>query len=740
MFYCKAVLCKKKGVVMKNSVIGFPIILLFTGAVISCQSPFFGEQLKSEHIEEEVYVPPQYDKVVPPLSVSATDNVTDKIEISWTKVAAASGYRIYRSEDAATGFEFLAETSETSFSDDGSILPLKSGVSYYYKISSVNPENVESALTEAVAGRCYLRNGEVIPPAVVTASQGSFGDRIVVSWDAVPTAASYRVFRAGSETGPFDGEALIAETGANVYEDNDTNLKPGQNYYYKIQSVGKAAQPEEVPPSSVLSSPVSGYLADPTVPEVTGLSASTADPDKVLLTWNAVDCPVRLFRAEAENGVYEVLADIAAGSEYSDLKSNGNLKEKVYFYKIQAVRSETEKGILSAPVEGHVPIQPPQITLTGGDVIIDINRTRTFIDPGFSAFDNFDGELTSYCIVDESEIDFTKRGEWTVYYSVTDAAGQTDKVERKVKTIFLPNLDNADIVVLSDYAAAGQMFSVEIQGVQPAEVPSELGTSYSYSWSVDSGTVSGDTARVSMLVSVSDSKVQDKKIVVTVSTADGSVSCEKNIPIYPSLTSFGSDFLSAGNIAPYTADIKVLWYNKFSGWVIEEGSDLVSDYDYTYNGGAVWTTEDENLENIIKCSDGLFVVSDTSAYFDWLGAGDAAETAVRLKGPEFGVCAGVRYEIKTRIYRGAGSKADVFVRIGNGTVFSDFAVSTTEGWTDYVFDFVSETDETVSLQVWKMPSGVRQWGDITKGETGNLRTGSDQKEVRIDYITISYKN
>ena len=738
MFYCKAVLCKKKGVVMKNSVIGFPIILLFTGAVISCQSPFFGEQLKSEHIEEEVYVPPQYDKVVPPLSVSATDNVTDKIEISWTKVAAASGYRIYRSEDAATGFEFLAETSETSFSDDGSILPLKSGVSYYYKISSVNPENVESALTEAVAGRCYLRNGEVIPPAVVTASQGSFGDRIVVSWDAVPTAASYRVFRAGSETGPFDGEALIAETGANVYEDSDTNLKPGQNYYYKIQSVGKAAQPEEVPPSSVLSSPVSGYLADPTVPEVTGLSASTADPDKVLLTWNAVDCPVRLFRAEAENGVYEVLADIAAGSEYSDLKSNGNLKEKVYFYKIQAIRSETEKGILSAPVEGHVPIQPPQITLTGGDVIIDINRTRTFIDPGFSAFDNFDGELTSYCIVDESEIDFTKRGEWTVYYSVTDAAGQTDKVERKVKTIFLPNLDNADMVTDVRYIVSGRMFTVTLTDVRPAEVPEGLDTDYTYEWTVRSGQVTGSGSSCTVLADSQHASAQEMELTVKISTADGSQTLTKKLFVYPNLTPFCTTFPENGKWSPFTADRKILWKKFSSGWVIEEAANLTTDNNYTYAGGVHEASK--NQEAVLKVENNEFVMCDTSTEWSYLGCGDAAETAVRLKSPEFGIFAGVEYRIGVRIYRAPDSGADVFVRIGNDIVYKDFETVKTEGWRTYTFDYVAEQDNTVSLQVWKMPVGVRDWNGLTEGETGNLRTGSDQKEVRVDDLSVAYKN
>ena len=96
---------------------------------------FFGETLNAEHVEEEVYVPPQYDKVVPPLTVSATQNGVDKIDLTWSNVVSASGYRIYRSEESETGFELLSEVSETVFSDNGSIFPLKLGVSYYYKIS-----------------------------------------------------------------------------------------------------------------------------------------------------------------------------------------------------------------------------------------------------------------------------------------------------------------------------------------------------------------------------------------------------------------------------------------------------------------------------------------------------------------------------------------------------------------------------------------------------------------------------
>ena len=728
---------------MKKFLIGLPMGLIFLGVTDSCQSPFFGETLNAEHVEEEVYVPPQYDKVVPPLTVSATQNGVDKIDLTWSKVVSASGYRIYRSEESETGFELLSEVSETVFSDNGSIFPLKSGVSYYYKISSVNLENVESSLTAAVVGRCYLQNGEVVPPSVVTASQGSYSDRIVVSWDSVPTAAEYRVLRFETEA---EGVSMLEISESNVcietdqtrFEDTSQTLTPGKNYYYRVQSVGAVTDPGDEPVSSVLSVAAGGYLADPTVPAVQGLHASTTDPEQVLLTWEAVNCPVRIFRAEDDaEGNYVVLTDVASGTEYADTKSSGNLKEKKYFYKIQAVKSETEKGVLSAAVEGHVPIEPPVITLKDGDIVIDINRTRTFVDPGYEATDNFDGDLTSYCLVDESAIAFTKRGEWFVTYSVTDAAGQTTTVERKVKTVFLPNIDNADIVTTSRYAVDKSLFTVEVQGIQPPEVPEGLDTSYSYEWSVPNGEVTGYGSSCTVLVKMGNTVVQETDVSVKISTLDGFETLTKKILIYPDLSGVCTDFSNNGKWNPYTADYRLVWKKYKNTWTLEEKTGLTANTIYSYLPEG---TIGHLTENIISVSGGEFIMHDTSVYKEFWDHGDAAETAVRLRSPEFGIAAGVEYQISVRIYRAEGSKADVFVRVGNENVCKDFETVKSAGWQTYTFDYTPDADNTVSLQVWKMPVGVRVWSDVTDGDSGNLRTGSDQKEVRIDDLSVTYKN
>ncbi|MEG2083875.1 MAG: DUF5011 domain-containing protein, partial [Oscillospiraceae bacterium] len=72
----------------------------------------------------------------------------------------------------------------------------------------------------------------------------------------------------------------------------------------------------------------------------------------------------------------------------------------------------------------------PQITLNASDEItIDIGSE--YIEPGFAAFDNFDGELTDKVSV-SGEVDTLTPGEYTISYSVGDSNGNTAVVKRRV--------------------------------------------------------------------------------------------------------------------------------------------------------------------------------------------------------------------------------------------------------------------------------------------------------------------
>ena len=727
-----------------------------TAALFSCANPFFGEEVRSAHFEQEEYTPPQYERLSPPSTVIATENEIDKIVLTWSKVSAAVEYRVYRSESADSGFKLLVEVQDPTFTDTGAILSLKSGLSYYYKIACVSVEGIESALSTAVVGRCYLSNGEVIPPPEVIASQGAFQDKIEVKWTEIPTALYYRVFRSETdEAGSFEAaEAFIADNvSETVFVDTDVEL--GKVYYYKIQSVGASPEPGAEPVSSTLSVSGSGCLASFSVGAVEGFSASVDISNGVYLEWNPVDFPVEIFRAEAQSvdGIesefeavedFALLAEVEAGtSSYSDVKTN--MKEKPYLYKIQAVKSDAERGILSEAVVGHVPITPPVITLIGGEetLIIDLNKTPTledFTDPGCTAMDDFDGDVTARVVADLSALDFNKLSDdQVITYKVSDAAGNETIKERKVQTVFLPDLSNAVIERISSFPSLPtQSTTFRISGLEPAQVPQKFGANYVYTWTVEDGTASGSGADGALVIDFAGSTSIEKKITVSVGTdkddqrVDFSETEEFKIS---ALADFGSDFNTAGQFAPFTADYKLVWKNWSFGykWDLETGSEyhnesnpLTSDTWYTYLG--------TQKELIVSAADGSFVMCDTSTDTNVAGMGDAAETAVSLNGPEFNVVGGVTYKVSARIYRAAGSKADVFVTVGS----KEALVPTAEGWHDIEFDYTPAADSRTSLKVWKMPDGVRDWSAITGGEAGNLKTGSDTKEVKVDSISIRY--
>lgn len=72
----------------------------------------------------------------------------------------------------------------------------------------------------------------------------------------------------------------------------------------------------------------------------------------------------------------------------------------------------------------------PKINLVGGDVVCHFAGNE-YSDPGFSASDNVDGDITSAVAV-SGTVDATKSGEYLVEYSVTDSSGNTSKRTRKV--------------------------------------------------------------------------------------------------------------------------------------------------------------------------------------------------------------------------------------------------------------------------------------------------------------------
>ncbi len=84
----------------------------------------------------------------------------------------------------------------------------------------------------------------------------------------------------------------------------------------------------------------------------------------------------------------------------------------------------------------------PELTLEGeGEMTISAG-TR-FQDPGCSAEDNVDGDLSGFVAVD-GEVVWYKKGTYTLTYSVTDSHGNTSAVERTVHVTPRPRQETVD--------------------------------------------------------------------------------------------------------------------------------------------------------------------------------------------------------------------------------------------------------------------------------------------------------
>lgn len=76
----------------------------------------------------------------------------------------------------------------------------------------------------------------------------------------------------------------------------------------------------------------------------------------------------------------------------------------------------------------------PVLTLKGKETIT-IELGSKYEDPGATATDNEDGDITSKIVIDISKVDTTKTGTYTVTYTVSDSSGNTTTKTRKVKVV-----------------------------------------------------------------------------------------------------------------------------------------------------------------------------------------------------------------------------------------------------------------------------------------------------------------
>lgn len=160
-------------------------------------------------------------------SFSASPNsATGEIVLSKpANVNGATSYFVYRSTDSAltcAGTPHATLGIFTSYSD-----PLVSpGMNYFYRMQARGANGSLGACSSLVSVALPLG-----APSLQSVPQ-QFADKVRLTWNAVPFANSYLIYRSTTNT-PCSNE--LTSTGATILD--DSNVVPGGTYYYSAKSV-----------------------------------------------------------------------------------------------------------------------------------------------------------------------------------------------------------------------------------------------------------------------------------------------------------------------------------------------------------------------------------------------------------------------------------------------------------------------------------------------------------------------
>ena len=162
---------------------------------------------------------------------------TDKVRITWDDVSDETNYEVYRcaTTDAGSCGGAIDTTgiNVTSYDDTGA--DALGGV-HYYRLTACNVVGC-SGFSDADAGnRLYIPP----PPANVAASDGTFTDKVRVTWDNVTGEDFFEVYRC-STTNTNSCGAAIASPAANASSFDDTGADAdGTVHYYRLKACSNA--------------------------------------------------------------------------------------------------------------------------------------------------------------------------------------------------------------------------------------------------------------------------------------------------------------------------------------------------------------------------------------------------------------------------------------------------------------------------------------------------------------------
>ena len=255
--------------------------------------------------------------IAPATPIAATQS-DSAISITWSAVAEATHYKLYRS--ATSGGSFTRIGGDITGTDYVDASDLAANTAYYYQLESCNDNGCSDRSREVSA---TTAPATPLEPTAATQSDGA----ISITWSAVADATHYKLYRAtvsGGVLTPIGGE--IATT-----EYVDRGLDANTSYYYRLESCndnGCSGRSSEVSATT--------YPAAPDAPEIP--TADTQSDSEIEIRWSEVARAMhyKLYRSTVSGDSYSQIGGDIAATRYRDSALS---VKTAYYYQLEACNS-----------------------------------------------------------------------------------------------------------------------------------------------------------------------------------------------------------------------------------------------------------------------------------------------------------------------------------------------------------------------------------------------------------------